>query len=106
MSELMLPQVINTEQLPALFGVRENGKSGIETYCSGFGYTKVLVDETELCIDEETLEITAYHHCKGFEVMGKKTRLTDSLKSLAKAEYNGYWLDFNLKYPQHKRPVF
>ena len=31
MSELMLPQVINTEQLPALFGVRENGKSGIES---------------------------------------------------------------------------
>ena len=31
MSELMLPQVINTEQLPALFGVREDGKSGIES---------------------------------------------------------------------------
>ena len=31
MSELILPQVINTEQLPALFGVRENGKSGIES---------------------------------------------------------------------------
>jgi len=78
----------------------------IETYCSGFGYTKVCVDETELCIDEETLEIEAYQHCKGFEVMGKKTRLTDSLKSLAKAEYNRYWSDFNSKYPRHKRPVF
>ena len=78
----------------------------LETYCSGFGYTKVCVDETELCIDEETLEITAYHHCKGFEVMGKEIQLTDRLKSLATAAYNRYWLDFNSKHPRHKRPLF
>ena len=77
-----------------------------DVYCSGFGFTKIIVGTTELSVNEETLAISCSLHCKGFEIMGKDMTLTSELEELAKAEYNRYWLDFNSKYPQHKRPVF
>ena len=77
-----------------------------DVYCSGFGFTKIWVDMTELAVNEETLEISCSEHCKGFEIMGKDMALTSELEDLAKSEYNKYWSGFNLKYKHHARPLF
>ena len=77
-----------------------------EVYCSGFGFTKILVGTIELSVNEETLEISCSERCKGFEIMGKDMTLTSELEELAKSEYNKYWSHFNLKYKHHARPLF
>ena len=77
-----------------------------DVYSSGFGFTKIWVDTTELSVNEETLEIRCYEHCKSFEIMGKESSLTSELEALARSEYNKYWSGFNLKYKHHARPLF
>ena len=77
-----------------------------EVYCTGNGFTKIWVGTTELSVNEETLAISCYLHCKGFEVMGKDMTLTSELEELAKSEYNKYWTVFSLKHKQHARPLF